>query len=164
MARALTPPGLRRLLPAAPPLLWLVDWGQCGGPTSPERRAQLAELFLALDGSRGPGDVRGEARVARALGALGVRTGDTSEASAAELARGMFDAGNPLVVETRAQQAASGTRSSVEGLPKDLFLVLRTTQMLRGLGAAAERAGAAPAGSLSRAWRPYARQAVIAAR
>jgi len=163
--RAIAPPGIRALLPAPPPLLWLIDWGQCGGPMTAARRAQLAELFLALSESAGPSDTRGEARVATSLHALGVRTGEkTDEAAAAELARGMFDAGTVLVVETKAQKATSGSSSGlVETLPKDLFLVLRTTQMLRGLGAAAERAGAPPAGSLSRAWRPYARRARAAA-
>jgi hypothetical protein len=51
-------------------------------------------------------------------------------------------------------------QGGIEVLPKDLCLVLRVTQMLRGLGSAAEMAGAAPTGNLAAAWRPYARRAL----
>ena len=47
----------------------------------------------------------------------------------------------------------------MEALPRDLFLLLRTTQMLRGLGAAAGRAGAGEAGTLSAAWAGAAARA-----
>ena len=110
----------------------------------------------------------GEARVADALRKLGVvKGGEPNDATEAWTARGMFDSRGELVVETRSQQAAnvragaaSAAQGSVEALPKDLFLVLRVTQMLRGLGAAAEVAGAPPAGSIAETWRPFALRAL----
>lgn len=170
LARALTPRGVRGLLPRAPPRVWLVDWGQCGGPTSGARRRELAALFLALAESDGGAGctAAGEARVADALRKLGVvKGGEPNDATEAWTARGMFDSRGELVVETRSQQAAnvragaaSAAQGSVEALPKDLFLVLRVTQMLRGLGAAAEVAGAPPAGSIAETWRPFALRAL----
>ena len=169
--RALTPPGLRRLLPLAKPRVYIVDWGQCGGPTNSTRRRALAKLYLALAANQEADSVAGlepatpgERRVASALRELGVtKPGETDDGVEARMARGLFDSGGDFVVQTRAQQrkaAASGVpQGGVEVMPKDLFLVIRVTQMLRGLGAAAEMAGAGSAGSLAHVWGPYARRA-----
>ena len=170
--RTVTPPGLRRLLPMPPPRLYIVDWGQCGGPTSATRRAQLARLFLALADNREADSIagvepatRGERRVASALRDLGVLKGGVEDDGVeARMARGLFDSGGEFVVESRATQAKNAKESGapqggVEVLPKDLFLVIRVTQMLRGLSAAAEKAGAKSPGNLAEVWRPYAKQA-----
>jgi hypothetical protein len=177
LARAVTPPGLKRLLPRPSPRLVIIDWGQCGGPTTLERRRQLARLYLALADNNEPDSIVGvtpptasEIRVAAELRALGVRkTGARDDGVEARMARGIFDS-NPkgFIIESRAQNAkkakelglTGGEIGGVEALPKDLFLVLRVTQMLRGLGASAERAGARPAGTLAEVWRPLARRAL----
>jgi len=157
--RDVVPPPLRWLLPYAPPRLYLIDWGQCGGPTSAARRRQLAKLFLELadaedvDFARAPTHA---ARVAAALRELGVvKGGAKDDVVEADMARGMFDSGSEIDLEDGGLQ-----QGGIEVLPKDLCLVLRVTQMLRGLGSAAEMAGAAPTGNLAAAWRPYARRAL----
>ncbi|KAL3892483.1 MAG: hypothetical protein SGPRY_015091, partial [Prymnesium sp.] len=120
-------------------------------------RRQLARLFLALsegDASHHPSIA---SRQAAALRELGVAKGGTpDDVEEAGLARGMFDSGTELgPIKGEGGLDESG---GVEKLPKDLFLVLRVTQMLRGLGAAAEREGARPVGSLAVAWRPLAQK------
>ena len=91
------------------------------------------------------------------------------------MARGLFDSGGEFVVESKAQQqrhAAGGSvpQGGVETLPRDLLLLIRVTQMLRGLGAAADAAcgdggGARATASLTLAqvWAPDARRALRAA-
>ena len=69
-------------------------------------------------------------------------------------ARGMFD----LSGEVELHNGVEFDNGSIDTLPKDLFLVLRVTQMLSGLGHAAEKAGAAKVGRLAHAWRPHARR------
>ena len=80
--RRLAPPGLRRLLPMPAPRVYIVDWGQCGGPTTAERRRQLARLYEALAAMAEAGEpdsiagiepaTAGEVGTARALRSLGV--------------------------------------------------------------------------------------------
>ena len=172
LLRGITPPPLRQLLPLPPPRLYIIDWGQCGGPTTPERRRQLARLFLALaankeaDSIAGTQPTAGESRIARALRELGVlKPGEEDDGVESRMARGMFDSGGEFIIESKAQQARNAAatdapQGGVEVLPKDLFLVLRVTQMLRGLGAAAERAGARSAGTLAECWHSSARAAL----
>ena len=162
-ARQLVPPPLRWCLPEAPPRLYLVDWGQCGGPTPIERRRQIARLYVALASA---GDAHFESqpavarRVASALDDLGVlmttKAGRDSAVEKAELARGMFD----LTGEIELHAGVEFDNGSIDALPKDLFLVLRVTQMLSGLGHAAEKAGSAKVGRLAHAWRRHAKRAL----
>ena len=169
-ARRAVPPPLRWLLPYAPPRLYLVDWGQCGGPTPVARRMQLATLFLELseaDERHFSAQPKQAARVATALRELGVVVSPVDDdVEHAELARGMFDlsgevqiGGSSKLVEASGGGEGGGKSSSLDVLPKDLFLVLRVTQMLSGLGHAAEKAGAPDVGRLARAWRPHAHRA-----
>ena len=51
-------------------------------------------------------------------------------------------------------------KGGIETLPKDLFLVLRVTQMLRGLAHATEKAGGPKCSSLASAWRSHAKLAL----
>ena len=158
--RQVVPHPLRQLLPQAPPLLYLVDWGQCGGPTPAARRKQLASLVLELaaaDGRPFRHQPERAARVSSAVRALGVELGPKGDVvEQAELARGMFD----LYGEVELHDGIEFDNGSIDVLPKDLFLVLKVAQMLSGLGRAAEKSGAAGVGRLSLAWLPYAKQAI----
>ena len=147
-------------MPPAPPRLFIIDWGQCGGPTPPARQRQLATLVLALAESDPDGtDDAAHARVASAMRELGVvKRGARDDLLESKMARGMFDSAGDLgPISGPDSGLADG---GIETLPKDLFLVMRVTQMLRGLGSAAEKAGAPPVGSLARAWSPMARRAL----
>ena len=119
-AREAVPPPFRWLLPYAPPRLYLIDFGQCGGPVSLARRQQLARLFLELadagdvDFSTAPATA---ARVASALRALGVvKGGGMDDAIEADMARGMFDSAGDIDLGTRLS-SAGGCRTSALPLP-----------------------------------------------
>lgn len=158
LARNSVPLPLRPVIPYAPARLHLIDWGQCGG-FSPVRRKQIARLFVELADA---GDVDFDeapiaaSRVAGALRDLGVvQTGGRGDAIEAKAARGMFDSvGDINLEETDLNELG------ISEFPKDLFLVLRVTQILRGLGSSAEAFGAPPARSLAESWRPYAKRAL----
>lgn len=185
LVRTCAPPGLRRLLPLPAPRVYIVDWGQCGGPTSAERRRELARLYEALAAMAEAGEpdsiagvepaTAGEVGAARALRALGVRKpGTEDDGVEARMARGLFDSGGEFVVESKAQQrknaeqqvgGAPVPQGGVEVLPQDLLLIIRVTQMLRGLTAAAdERFGGSSPGSgvptLASAWKRHAKRAL----
>ena len=162
-ARRAVPPPLRWLLPPAPPRLYLVDWGQCGGPTTVARRTQLAQLYLELaraDESHFSSQPACAKRVAFALRELGVvasaKPGRDDDVEQAELARGMFD----LTGEIELHEGVEFDNGSIDLIPRDLFLVLRVTQMLSGLANAAEKAGSAKVGRLAHAWKPHAKRAM----
>jgi predicted unusual protein kinase regulating ubiquinone biosynthesis (AarF/ABC1/UbiB family) len=158
LARNSVPSPLRGLLPYAPARLHLIDWGQCGG-FSPVRRKQLARLFLELADA---GDVDFEkspaaaSRVAGALRDLGVvHSGERNDGIEAKAARGMFDSIGEIDLEE-----TDLNELGISEFPKDLFLVLRVTQILRGLSSSAENLGAPPKRSLAKTWRPYAKRAL----
>jgi predicted unusual protein kinase regulating ubiquinone biosynthesis (AarF/ABC1/UbiB family) len=165
VARQCVPPPLRWVLPFAPPRLYLVDWGQCGGPTTPLRRRQLARLYLELS-KASPEHFSQQRdlarRVASALAELGVvasaKDGRESAVEQAELARGMFD----LKGEIELHDGVEFDNGRLDAVPKDLFLVIRVAQMLSGLGHAAEKAGAPSVGRISSVWRPHAKRAARA--
>ena len=186
--RRLAPPGLRRLLPMPAPRVYIVDWGQCGGPTTAERRRQLARLYEALAAMAEAGEpdsiagiepaTAGEVGTARALRCLGVlKPGMEDDGVEARMARGLFDSGGEFVVESKAQQRKHAKQQAgdvpvpqggVEVLPQDLLLVIRVTQMLRGLAAATDdRIGGSSSGSgvptLAKAWKRHAKRALRAA-
>lgn len=129
------------------------------GSSASRRRRQLAKLFLALAEGDGSKNHAIAARQATALRELGVSKGGAPDDQVeANIARGMFDSGTEL--GPMSGKGSLADEGGVQKLPKDLFLVLRVTQMLRGMGAAAEKAGAKPVGSLAVAWRPLAEQAL----
>ena len=127
----------------------LLDFGQCKELT-PSARLRLAELYIAL--RLGP-----PGRVAAALRALGVRTArDDDVEGQAHHAAAMFgtatpqtDAfGAPRHLLHRRRQRAGATRADrarragegsalkanpITVVPRDLFFVIRTVQLVRGL-------------------------------
>lgn len=128
------------------------------------RRRQLATLFLSLADTGKVKDFAmapaAAARVASALRELGVvKGGCKDDVVEAEIARGMFDAGFELDLDDGGLQ-----KGGIELLPRDLCLVLRVTQMLRGLGSAAELRCAVPPASLAAVWRPYAQRVLCISR
>ncbi|CAI5937376.1 unnamed protein product [Closterium sp. NIES-65] len=130
----------------------LLDYGQTK-QISQQHRLQLAELILAV----GDGDARKIGRLYNEMGFKLSKTAEENPESFKWMATLMFDTrsakgattSNPFSEEHAAQN------NGVKKFPEDLFFVVRSMQLLRGICM-----GMGLNESLAEQWRPIARQAI----
>ncbi|CAI5522414.1 unnamed protein product [Closterium sp. Naga37s-1] len=130
----------------------LLDYGQTK-QISQQHRLQLAELILAV----GDGDARKIGRLYNEMGFELSKTAEENPESFKWMATLMFDTrsakgattSNPFSEEHAAQN------NGVKKFPEDLFFVVRSMQLLRGICM-----GMGLNESLAEQWRPIARQAI----
>ncbi|CAI7883057.1 unnamed protein product [Closterium sp. NIES-54] len=130
----------------------LLDYGQTK-LISQQHRLQLAELILAI----GDGDARKIGRLYNEMGFELSKTAEENPESFKWMATLMFDTrsakgattSNPFSEEHAAQN------NGVRKFPEDLFFVVRSMQLLRGICM-----GMGLNESLAEQWRPIARQAI----
>jgi len=100
----------------------LLDYGQSKQLEDHHRKA-FAQLVLELHRKK-------EERISEAVDMLGIVTKGSDVANRAKMARDMFDTTGRVDPFSDDSPIKS---SAIETFPKDLFFVLRTTQLLRGL-------------------------------
>lgn len=155
-------PGNLLLDPAHPQTIALLDWGQVKTLARPRVQA-LARLVLAMA-------QKNDSAIAENFRTLGVRVRyPDDENSITGLAITMFDTRNDVRFPADPFSSRSLLRrNSVLALPTDLYFLVRSVQLLRGLARAIDRNEVSSSAgdenddalSLSAVWRPYAQRAL----
>ncbi|GJP40540.1 hypothetical protein CLOM_g210 [Closterium sp. NIES-68] len=130
----------------------LLDYGQTK-QLSQQHRLQLAELILAV----GDGDAKQIGRLYKQMGFELSKTAEENPDSFRWMATLMFDTRSAPGITTSNPFSAEhvGQSNGVRKFPEDLFFVVRTMQLLRGICM-----GMGLNESLAEQWRPIARQAI----
>jgi len=123
----------------------LIDYGQSKQLEEVHRRA-LAKLVLAIHG-------RDDEKIAEALHDMGVIINTMDTPLRAKMACDMFDTKGGI---DPFSEDSSLKNAPISTFPKDMFFVLRTTQLLRGLANGMEISDF----SCADQWAPYARKAL----